>query len=441
MTTGDTTTTTTTVTDATATDPSGASDSTTSGLTPHGICTDDAQCGALECRNAHCFGCHSNDECPADLLCWSFSCYAADDLPQCNAIVPPTCGDGIIGALEECDGGPGCTDCRRDEVIEVLIESSPIDALYFAEDDTMLTQSDAFVARWAGDGTPMWSSEVDFRVAWIASDPPGATYLAGSTLTSPPFPRVDAWAPDAMPRWSAQDPEAGMRTMVAVDDMRVLVGGSTEQDNSPSGRAFLAQYDLDGTLAWSRKLTEFSHLGSLVLEGEHATVIGVRNFGPSWWTLTQLDDAGETTWSFELGLDPYAEPSLQGMLGDREGGTWIFGELDHGPWAVHHDGAGTELAVRDCLGATTGRIVGAAAAEDGAIAFAIVVSPGPIAIAERQLWFAVTQGDDVTRGITYDVGDHAWDPIALHWRDDGRLVIGVRNHDRDDETRVLLVEP
>ncbi|HWB78872.1 MAG TPA: hypothetical protein VG755_28115, partial [Nannocystaceae bacterium] len=293
--------------DSTVADTSGASDSTTSGLAPDGICTDDAQCGGLECRNAHCFGCHSNDECPADLLCWNFSCYAADDLPQCNSIVPPTCGDGIIGALEECDGGPGCTDCRRDEAIEVLIESSPVDALYFADDDTMLTQSSVGVARWAGDGTPMWSTEVDFRVSWIASDLAGAIYLAGRTLTSPPFPRVDAWAPDAMPRWSAQDPEEGTRTVVAVDDMRVLVGGSTEQDNSPWDRGFLAQYDLDGTLAWSRKLTEFSHLGSLVLQGEHATVIGVRNFGPSWWTLMQLDDAGETTWSFELELDPYGE--------------------------------------------------------------------------------------------------------------------------------------
>ncbi|HWB74076.1 MAG TPA: hypothetical protein VG755_03955, partial [Nannocystaceae bacterium] len=135
------------------------------------------------------------------------------------------------------------------------------------------------------------------------------------------------------------------------------------------------------------------------------------------------------------------EPSLQGMLGDREGGTWIFGELDHGPWAVHHDGAGGELAVRECLGATTGRIVGAAIAEGGAIAFAIAVSPGPIPIAERQLWFAVIQGDEVTRGITYDVKYQAWDRVAMHWRVDGRLVIGVRNHDRNDEMRVFLVEP
>jgi hypothetical protein len=324
-----------------------------------------------------------------------------------------------------------------------VIHDSEIRELYVAPDGVIFTLDvpGRLVTRWDADGTPTWSAAIDYQVASLATDPIGAVYLAGGTNAPYAFPRVDAWEIDATPRWSVQDPDLGFRYVVAADDTRVVVGGFTEQDNSPWGRGFLAQYDLDGRLAWSRKLPEWSYAGSLALDGDEATVLGGHLYGPTPWTLLRIDGAGETRWSLELPVDRNSFPSLSGMVGDGEGGSWIFGQRDEGPWAVRHDAAGAELDVLDCFGATTGDIRHAAVAPSGAIAFAVFVSPGPIPTPGHRLWVAVIAGGEVTRGLNHDSSDDHWDSMGLGWRPDGRLAIGLRGYYPNDDAVVVLAEP
>jgi hypothetical protein len=422
-----------------ATEPDSSTSSATSGLAPDGRCTDDSQCAPLECSGVRCHGCTTWQDCPTDLLCWRSECYVPDELPLCHAISAPVCGDGEIGALEECDGGAGCTECRRDAGRDVLIHDARIDDLHVGDDGVMLTRDNAdVITRWDSRGTPIWSAPTELSVSSFATDAAGAIYLAGTARGVIGFPRVDAWETDATPRWTAADPEPGVRFVVAADDTRVVVGGFTEQDNSPWGRGFLAQYDLDGTVAWSRKLPEWSQAGAVVLDAGVATVLGVHLYRPIPWTLQRRGDAGEAEWSRDLQLDPNAT-SLSGLVGDGAGGTWIYGRLDEGPWALHHDAAGAEVGALECFGRTTGRIHDAAVSPAGAIAFAVLVAPGPIPTPGHRLWIAVLEGRDVTGGVVYDVGDERWDPIGLGWRPDGRLAIALRRYNPDDVV-VLLVE-
>src|SRR5689334_7450045 len=100
-------------TDASTGDASTNDSNDSTALDPDGKCIDDSQCGALRCRDHRCDGCKISEDCPDDLLCWRDACYPADVLPECNDVVTPVCGDGKIDALEECEGGPGCIDCRR----------------------------------------------------------------------------------------------------------------------------------------------------------------------------------------------------------------------------------------------------------------------------------------------------------------------------------------
>lgn len=406
------------------------------GLGPDGSCTDDAQCGELRCRADRCDGCSTWEDCPAGLMCWQHACYPVDDLPRCNAVAAPVCGDGVIGALEECEGGPGCVDCQREDALEVVIEQEDLQALFVARDGAMLTLGD-LVARWDADAAPSWSGATDFRVGAVAVDAAGGVYLAGSTL-GVGFPRVDAWAIDGTPRWSVADPELGVRYVIDADDSRVLVGGSTEQANSPYPRGFIAQYDLDGGLAWSRKVPEWSHAGALVLDGGEATVLGVHLYGPTAWTLMRIDGVGATRWSLELPAEPSALPSLVGMVGDGDGGTWIFGEKDDGPWAAQHDAAGAEVKTLECFGATVGGIGAWAVAPSGAIALVVSVRSGPIPVPKPRLWIAVIEGGEVTRGLVHE--EDYWVAMGLGWRPDGRLAIGLRGYYPNEGGLVAFAE-
>lgn len=68
-------------------------------------------CGSLECVADRCHGCEASADCLSGTICYGDDCVPPEDAPACASVPHPVCGDGVIGALEECDGSDACDGC------------------------------------------------------------------------------------------------------------------------------------------------------------------------------------------------------------------------------------------------------------------------------------------------------------------------------------------
>lgn len=420
----------------------GESGGTTDDVGTDWECEEHYECGALMCFSGRCYGCSTFEDCPHDLLCWLQECIPASEVPQCLAIAAPTCGDGLIGALEECDGTPGCSACQYDEVFESWLDDEAIESFKVLPDGGFLTigPGPEPLTRRDASGAVVWSAPTEHQLSYT-SDAAGKIYAGG--LAAPGgtwFPYLQAHDEGGEIEWSVLDPVPGHHDAIVADDTRVLVGGTTEQANSPSGRGLLAQYTTDGALLWSRKLVEWHTVGAIVADGSEANVLGVHLYPPIPWTLMRIDADGETMWSAPIAAELTPIPDLSGVTMDGAGGTWIFGERVEGPWATRYGATGVELETIECFAGTTGWFTHLAVGPEGVIAVAVLVTPGPLPLTKARPWIALIEGGAVTRGIAFGEDDRTERLFDLAWRADGRLMIGVERIG-PDEMHVVVVEP
>lgn len=429
--------------DVSATSEASEASTISSGVSPDGTCVDHSDCGALMCWDGRCHGCATFEDCPGDLLCYVQICMPASEAPMCIASDAPTCGDGVIGALEECDATPGCDACRREDVFEAWFDDEGIRSFMVLPDGGALTagsEAGPGITRHDASGAAIWSAAVEYQVSF-ASDADSEIYGAGSSMPGGTwFPYVEARDSTGAVEWTVQESTPGHYYAVEADDTRVLVGGITEQANSPSGRASLAQYTTFGELQWSRKIVEWGNVGALVLDGTEANVLGVHLYPPIPWTLMRIDEEGETSWSVPVAADLSPIPGLRGVTGDGGGGTWIFGERASGPWAIRYDAAGVEVDEIDCFAGTAGWFTDLAVGPLGVVAVGVLVTSGPIPLARARPWVAIVDDGVVTRGIAFGEDERTERLFDLAWRADGQLVIGLEQSD-PDEVHVLVVAP
>lgn len=417
-------------------------DTTGMSIPPDATCEVDSDCGELNCYDGVCEGCVTYEDCADGLVCWGTRCILPSDAPTCAGIAAPVCGDGEIGALEECDGSPGCNDCRADHTLTEWFDAEDVDSLVMLADGGAL-----FVGRFPvtltrvdASGDTVWSVMTESRLSY-ASDATGLIYGAGSaTLRKTGFSYIEALDDVGAVEWSAMEPSPGHHNVIAADAGRVLVGGITEQANAADDRALLAQYDTGGTLQWSRKVDEWSSIIGVATDDDDAVVLAAPLYLAYPWSLERIDDAGETVWRVPLAPDLSPPVDPYGMTGDGSGGSWSFGDRDAGAWAVRHDATGDEIDRLECFGNTTGWITHLAVSPSGVTAIAVLATTGPLPLAQPRPWIALLEDGVVTGGIALGEDGHADRLFDLRWRADGRLVLGVDRSDSNEQL-VLVMEP
>lgn len=364
------------------------------------------------------------------------------DLP-CVDIDAPVCGDGKIGALEECDGSADCVDCRRDEARDSWFEAEDLASFVTLADGGVLTVGHVpvVVTRRDASGDELWSFEDPLRLSYASDAAASRIYGAGTqAVRDASFSYVEGRDTAGAIDWTATDPSPGRHGVIAVDAERVIVGGTTEQPNAATGRALLAQYATDGTPQWSRKIDDWGSIAGLATDGDEALVLGASLYPEFPWSIERVDAAGDTMWRVPLAPDLTPPPAAYGMTGDGSGGAWIFGDREAGAWAVRHDATGAEVDRIACVGDTTGWVTHMAVAPDGTVAIAVLVTAGPLPLDESRPWIAVLEDGEVTRGLAFGEDDRAERLFDLRWRADGRLVVGLGRSD-PNEQHVLVVEP
>jgi hypothetical protein len=428
-------------------DGSGGATGDTSGSSEDD-CRDDADCGDLRCIDGACYGCMTRDDCPADQQCLSDYCRDVDDVPLCVGLEAPVCGDGVIGALEECDGGPECDDCSRTVVSQTWIAASEQVSKIVPTADgggvAIRNDDPELLVRYDEAGSAVWSIELEHAVNGLAVDAAGNTYVAGRRALEDQA-IFAAWimavAVDGTPTWSVEENAEGGYGPIDVEGARVLVGGSTEQSNSPWRRGVVALYAVDGALIWSQKLAGYEHVTAAVFVDGEAAVLVEGFTSLTGRTLLRLDDTGALRWSVDVvPIDTGYPYGPRRLVHDGAGGTWIAGEDQEGPWAVRHDRDGRELERLDCIGSTAGDTTHFAVGPAGQLAIAVLVTDGPVAVADPTPWIAVMDAGTITAAsvIEQDAGGPRL--FALAWHADGRLVVGLEELD-PEATRVVVLEP
>lgn len=365
----------------------------------------------------------------------------------CEQLEAPLCGDGVVGALEECDEGPACPACEDASEPARWLELPKdvrIDALVpLADGGAMVLESGKGpIARYHADGTARWSLPMDESSADLAVDSAGNVFVAGTTgTTDAAVPWIASWDATGAARWSTPGDWFGVYYRVVVDQTRLVAAGATEQQNAPSTRGLLALYDHEGGLVWSEKLSSLTAVHDIALVNEEIAALGG---GLDWWrhrVLLRVDGQGAVRWSIDVSIVDGSDYGAVGIVPDGEGGTWIYGQREDGPWARRHDGDGVMLGELDCIGATAGSIWQMLVEPDGSLLVAILLSDDFLPIDRATPWLAwVATDGTVTAGARLGDGQATLRTSALARWPRGALAIGV-DETNPDVTRVMVIEP
>ena len=214
--------------------------------------------------------------------------------------------------------------------------------------------SDAWVAKYAPDGTLLWTRQLGTAAtdiaAEVAPDGTGNAYVVGLTqgsLGGPAAGSMDGWVakygPDGALLWTRQLGTASTDVAqgLAVDGsgnayVGGLTGGSLGGPSAGSNDAWVAKYAPDGVLVWTRQFGTAAHdaatgvgadaSGNVYIVGDTQGSLG----GPS----TGSDDAwvakyaadGALLWTRQLGT---AATDLAGdVAADASGNAYIAGYTD-----------------------------------------------------------------------------------------------------------------
>ncbi len=363
------------------------------------------------------------------------------DLARCEQLGAPSCGDAVVQALEECDGGPGCRACQEasEPTPLIALEDDYIDAVASLADGGLVLAVGhrGPVTRYHADGTVMWSLMVEEElIGHLAVDSAGNAYLVGeSGASSYEMPWVASWDATGAPRWTSTGPWFGSYVHGAVDATRLVAAGETEQQNSPLPRGLVAQYDHGGTLQWSVKISSIKKVRRIALVGDEVAVLGD---ALDWRrSLLRLDEQGAILWSIDLANE--GAYGAWGVVHDGAGGTWIYGQRDGGPWARRHDADGAVLGDLDCLGATAGSVQQLLVEPRGSLVASILLSEGVLPIDRETPWLAWVDGGTVTAGARLSSETTAYVFDLARWPD-GALAVAVRDTN-PNASRVMVVEP
>lgn len=370
----------------------------------------------------------------------------------------PACGNGVVDALEECEGAEACNECSSTQAPIAWIDGDgEIDPIAVGSDDTVfaLTQSsesEYTLRHYDGSGDELWSEVPtdDLGIIALALDDAGNAYAAGMQQVDPGGPQANAWisAWDATgaPSWTFTSTELAFFADVTAADDRVAAAGGNRDGVDLTAR--LQLFDLDGTSAWTVVDDGLDVFSNAAIVG--TDVVVTATLGEVDTTLSRYDGEGVLRWSVDLPVGemegPIGGTRAQGVIADGGSGTWTYGTTSQAPWAVHHDADGNEIASYDCIGGMNGRVDGATVDDDGRLALAITVELLVDEVTYSQAWFPVFAGDEVTRAVMFgdvDSGNSAGASVVA-WRSDGALVVGWTRYYEEGgpgSTEVLSLAP
>jgi hypothetical protein len=160
------------------------------------------------CPNCDEIECETHADCPEGHRCWLDVCMPVDEVPGCIAVDGPVCGDGVIDALEACEGGPGCDACRKAEASPSWTFPEQVRKVVPTADGTELAVlvSPGEHARYDVDGQQLWSVDLDQHPpSDLTVDIDGNTYVTGRNYIfeyDAQAPWIASWDGAGAERWS-----------------------------------------------------------------------------------------------------------------------------------------------------------------------------------------------------------------------------------------------
>ena len=400
------------------------------------------ECGLLQCIEERCRGCAGSEDCPADTICFGEQCVPPEDAPECLLVPLPVCGDGIIGALEECDSADACDDCEHGLEPEVwwAFDEPYLDRPVISADGASYLL-EAGLTRIGPNGAVTWSVELDVD-GRLTTDSSANVFVAGSgsyPTSGERYPYLATWDAQGALRWEAELP-SGAFSSVAADETRVVAVGWTTQANTPQSRGLIAQYDAAGSLTFADKHIDLLDVSSVALADDETLVVASPVGAPFSPELVRLDDTGGVLWRLDIAAEEEARVSdLGGPAPDGAGGAWIWGEKDFGPWAARVDPGGDVIDRLECFPSPTGSLRYLAVGPDGRLAIGMIVSGGPVPSSEHIPWVARIDGKVVEQAWRLGSEDTTRRLFSLDWLPDGRIAAGLRELDPDG-SRMLVLE-
>ena len=230
---------------------------------------------------------------------------------------------------------------------------------------------DIFLTRFALDGTKLWTTLLGTfdieRGNAVTTDSEGRIYVTGFTEGELDESVNVGWAdvfvaaftPDGEQLWTRQFGTYGFDTGegIVVDEtgsvyVTGFVNGDLGEDTSLGGTdIFVAKFDNDGTMLWTRQLGTGGNdesYGIAINDAGHIYITGVtsRDFegnaslGGDDAVVATFNAQGETLWTKQLGTEEFDE--AQGIAIAPDGVAWIVG-LSFGDLGNNQESAGGDL--------------------------------------------------------------------------------------------------
>ncbi|GAG12908.1 unnamed protein product, partial [marine sediment metagenome] len=213
-------------------------------------------------------------------------------------------------------------------------------------------KSDAFLVKFSNDGSVLWARQLGSNTydscRGVTVDDFGNVYICGATQGDLGGPHVGEWdtflakyseAGDLL--WVRQlgTPETDWSHSVAVDALgNVCVTGNTAGSfagpNAGDWDMFLAKFDKEGVLLWSRQIGTSDHdeskgvavnaSGQIFIAGRTKGVLADANAGEADCFLAKFDPDGTIVWSRQMGTE--RSDHGEALAVDCQGNVYMGGD-------------------------------------------------------------------------------------------------------------------
>lgn len=371
------------------------------------------------------------------------------DAPVCAP--PPSCGNEIVEALEECDADIACPACESTQSETTLVDGGGIAPAVILPDGSAfgVVESEKgaipLLRRWDAAGDMQWS--VAFaegrRVSDIAVDESGNVYLAGGQFPVPMEPNTEpivwSYEGDGTPRWEVSPGNEGWVSTIATREGRVVAAGARTEGDGYVAR--LHAFEGEVVSLWEVDDTELSWIDDLVFVGDEMAAVGLAGDVAK---LVRYDADGNRLWSLALPDD--GEPDEQSrwaVISDGGAGTWALGQVARAAYVARHDAEGNLVQEIECIGGAAGTVVHAAIDVDGILALAVSFQGYVNQNYQYHAWFPVIVGDAIATATTFSSSTQTAFPFAVAWRDDGARVLGWTDYGSEGgpgQSRIVVTE-
>lgn len=362
-------------------------------------------------------------------------CVGGDCVPASAPICPPAadlvCGNGIIEAPEDCDGGDQCDDqCEgffagfgTGTSLNILDLAARPDGRYVAIGyDGGLASNQIEIT--TEDGSFIGSASVDPYITEpraVATNDSGTIVAVGISTAQ----RAGALAVDELGNelWALEELGANVATDVATNGTHFVVAGGNEDDTIPD--SVLWFIEPDGSVIGEVSTNLGARLVSAVAFADQNEAVGAAWPDPSRHPfagasiLTRWDLLGASVWTQPIAPEGEAA-EINAIVPDGAGGTWAGGATAGGPLLIHHDHNGNTIERLDCPGGRIGTIRTLALSGTGRLALGLSIDAGaPL----PEVWFAALTNGVIDFGHTPEVDPMAQIPSGLAWHPDGSLIV------------------